>query len=686
MRADAEGLFWIDAHPALQERTKKAAGEGKTRAPHAVQQRAMPALPETGWKPPTAFPRLDSAQMICIDCETYDPDLLTHGPGWGRGVGHIVGIAVGTDDGQRWYFPMRHIVGEGNLPPEAVLQWCRDEFGRAHQPKVFANSQYDLGWLKQEGVDVAGDIIDVQIAEPLLDEHRTTYALDSLAEKYLGEGKVDDALYNWCHRAYGGKEGRPQAGNIYRAPPSLVGPYAEGDVDLPLRIWQHQKPLLEAQGLMELFQIEAVIPRILVGMRMKGVRVDVEAAGRVKESMINCVKDAVDEIKDITGVKVDIWAAQSIAAALDKKGITYPKTAKGAPSFTSEWLEHHPSKITSLIRNARRFDKASATFIDGYILDKQINGRIHGQFHQLRSERGGTIVGRFSSDSPNLENIPSRDEEIGPMIRTLWLPEDGAQWTVYDFSQIQFRIICHYAIGAGADEARAKYHADPQTDYHNMVQALIKETTGVHLERKPVKTINFGLAFTMGLDKLAENLGLPVAEAKPLIEAYHAGAPFIRTTADTIATTGQQRGYIKGILGRRHRFDHWEPRDWNKRKDHKQTTDRAALVAAVGGRDKDVVRAFTHLGLNRLAQDGEGSHVKKALVECYKAGLFNIIGYPLNIVHDDVNFSNPETPEAEEALTEARHIMENAIKWKVPMRVERTNGPTWGEQTDHTEA
>lgn len=668
MRADSLGFFWED-HPAL-----KARGE------RVEVVRALPAIPDTGWKAPTSFPRLEAAGMLCIDCETFDPDLLTHGPGWGRGVGHIAGIAVGTDDGQRWYFPMRHTVGEGNLPPDAVLQWARDTFADARQPKVFANAQYDLGWLSQEGVEVAGDIIDVQIAEPLLDEHARSYSLDTLAHKYLNEGKVDDALYAWCQRAYGGKEGRPQAGNIWRAPPCLVGPYAESDVDLPLRIWRKQQPLLEEQGLMALFCMESALPRILMRMRMKGVRVDVKRAQQVKEDLAARTNAALRRLKELCGREVEVWAAESIARALDKYGIEYPRTEKGAPSFTSDWLNFHPSEIATLIRDARRYSKAGSTFIDGYILDKQINGRVHGQFHQLRGDSGGTIVGRFSSSDPNLENIPARDPELGPLIRSLWLPEEGHRWTVYDFSQIQFRIMTHYAIGQGAEEARARYHADPNTDYHAMTQQLIRETTGMALERKPVKNINFGLAFTMGVDKLAAGMGISVAEAKPLIDAYHKGIPFVRATSDKIAMVGQQRGYIKGIMGRRHRFNYWEPREWNKRAACKLTMDKAALMMELGtARERDIVRAFTHLGLNRLAQDGEGTHVKKALVDCYQAGLFDVIGYPLNIVHDDVNFSNAGTAEVEQALAQARQFMEQALTWKVPMVVNREDGTHWGD-------
>jgi DNA polymerase I-like protein with 3'-5' exonuclease and polymerase domains len=660
MRADALGMFWED-HPAI-----KARGE-KTFVP-----RTLPPIPDTGWVMPTEFPRLDAATEICIDCETYDPELLTHGHGWGRGVGHIVGIAVGVE-GARWYFPMRHTLGN-NLPPEAVLQWCRDTLQNARQPKVFANAQYDLGWLKQEGVDIAGQIIDVQIAEPLLDEHARSYSLDTLAKKYLGTGKVDDALYTWCQRAYGGKEGRPQAGNIYRAPSCLVGPYAEGDVTLPLEIWRKQKPLLEAEGLMPLFEIESALPQILMRMRMRGVRVDVAKAEQVKAQLRKKANALGARLKSLTGRDVEIWAADSISRALDKLGVEYPRTEKGAASFTGEWLKRHPHEAVRMIADIRRYDKAVSTFIDGYVLDKQVNGRVHGTFHQLRGDSGGTIVGRFSSSDPNLENIPARDDELAPLIRGLWLPEEGARWTVFDFSQIQFRIIVHYAMGAGAEEARRRYEDDPSTDYHAMVQELIRGTTGILLDRKPVKNINFGLAFTMGVDKLADILGMNRDEAQKLIDLYHQGVPFVRHTADSIAQVAQQRGYIKGILGRRHRFELWEPRNWKLRSAHSPTRDRHGLEQDCG----PAVRAYCHLGLNRLAQDGEGSHVKKAIVDCDRAGIFDVTGPLLNIVHDDVNYSNDGSQKVEEALAEAKRIMENAIQWKVPMVVQRSDGDDWG--------
>lgn len=1246
----------------------------------------VPSIPDTGWKMPTDFPRLDAAKMLCIDLETFDPELKEFGPGWGRGSGHIVGVAVGTDDGKRWYFPMRHTIGP-NLPPDAVLAWCRDTFGDARQPKVFANSQYDIGWLKQEGVDVAGQIIDVQIAEPLIDEHATSYSLDSLAVKYLGEHKVDSVLYDWSHRAYGGKPGRAQAANIYRCPASLVGPYAEGDVDLPLRIWAEQEKVIRSEGLEKVFRIESTLPQILVAMRMRGIRVDVEGAEKARELLLGKVKDIQLQIKSITGESVDLWANDSLAKAFDRVGLTYGKTATGKPSFTSEFLEHHPHEIAGLIRQARKYEKAVGTFIEGYLLKPQVGGRVFGQFHQLRGDDGGTVVGRFcvtgdtiletsagniridefepdgcatvishtgknrkvlkrifkgkektviicltngayvrgtknhrvltplgwksiyeltsgmevitygrnnetpersgyaekmcrsvsrrtethdgangeecrnelphvihnfnrrcsprktetgesvslfgiqsgsqpsfvgkkrggalqlqryfnvwservssyiasglvywskfeaclsssscvvptswfnrysgwlgrasyrwrcneqydrqlsvndsgrtppvarsftigriqdicesgeesiwdievegdhsycaqglvhhnSSSLPNLENIPARDPEIGALVRGLFLPEEGSRWRCHDFSQIQFREICHYAVGKSGEDARRKYNEDPNTDYHDLTKQLIYETTGQDLSRKTVKCIaegqlvltdkglvpiekvtsclrvwdgvkfvdhdgviykgyqevitydgltatpdhkvwlqtgecipigeassqmdrprlatgeingkavrfshcntcsgfrtvcksillfvrrnvldrvfqlvigkniqqmsvsdtrssiygrrtistrymgsceetlretyesiiqelrsagdtitnyagrfcelvqrtlskfahpkiatgsygqqwtlrnweypicirkrkftehekvrdnydirekvqqsnrsgrmafsniskfnrsqrnvdeqaiqreldtradtfgkekrkahvydivnagpnhrftvngkivsncvNFGLAFTMGVDKLANELGLTVEEARPLIDGYHQGVPFVRETSEKVAAVAAQRGYLIDIIGRRHRFPFWEPRDWKLRKEIPMSKDYAVVASGVEARtgkpptSRDIVRAFTHLGLNRLAQSGEGDHMKKAIVDCWEAGLFDVLGPALNIVHDDISINNPGGKEGEEAVNEVRRLMSKAIAWKVPILVSAEEGETWG--------
>ena len=628
---------------------------------------ALPPVPDTGWKPPGTFPRLDSAKIICIDVETHDPLLTTHGPGSIRRDGHIVGISVGTEDGARFYFPMRHEVGGGNMDAEQVLRWARNELSRPGQTKVGANLLYDCEWLASEGVDVTGPFYDVQYAEPLLDENARSYSLEALSQKYLGEGKNSNAMYEWCAQAYGGKPGRNQAANIYRAPAALVGPYAMGDVDLPLHIREAQLPLLKADGLLDLLDLEHAQLAPLLAMRRRGVRVDVAAAERLDAELERRVALFREEHR------VNIWAAADIARRCDALGIVYPRTAKtGVPSFTSEWFaanQQHP--FAAALAKARTADKARGTFVRGYVLDAHVNGRVHAQFHPLRKGSDtdgmrGTVSGRYSSNSPNLQNIPARDPELGPLIRGLFLPEEGEDWVRFDWSQIEFRLLVHYG-GKSASEALRMYRNDPTTDFHAMVSAL----TGI--DRKPAKNLSFGLIYGLGKEKMAAALGRSREATDALFEQYHALLPFAKGAYSKAEQVASQRGYITTLLGRRRRFNLWEPRAYGEQDGQALPREAAAAKWGVGIR-----RAYTHKALNALLQGSAADIMKKALAQYWASAGRNALGAPLAIVHDEFAFSAPRTSEARRALAEVHHIMENCVTLRVPLRAEREEGPNWG--------
>ncbi len=494
MSADRIGQLWADLE------IPKALPQGKP-------PRTLPPIPDTGWAAPTEFPDLSAAKAISIDTETKDPELLEKGPGVRRGA-HIVGISVGTDTGERWYFPMRHEVApEQNLDPAIVIEWAKRELTRPGQVKVGANLLYDLDFLAQEGVHVAGPFEDVQIAEPLLDENRFTYSLDSLGKKYLDEGKTSSALQEWAERAYSDKNYRK---NIWRCPPCLVGPYAEGDVDLPLRILAIQKPLLEAQGLNELFGIESRLAPILLAMRRRGVRVDLGRAQVLDDELTQAIAVSSRALRTAAGFAVNVNAGSDLARMFDQAGVQYPKTPKGAPSFTAPWLESFDHPLCLLVREVRKLTKMRDTFIRGYIFGCQINGRIHCEFVQLKGEDGGAVSGRLSSRNPNLQNIPARDKIWGPKLRSLFVPEEGEQWFRHDWSQIEYRFLAHFGIGSNADEVRAMYNDDPSTDFHNMVM----EMTG--LERKAAKGINFGLCIAEGQRVLTDKGLVPIEKITAL--------------------------------------------------------------------------------------------------------------------------------------------------------------------------
>lgn len=689
MRSDAIGFFWVDEQREVRQRgatghksskEKKPKGERTTaRVPTGTVPRSMPPIPNTGWVTPDSFPRLDSAKIIAIDTETRDPCLLELGPGVRRD-GHMVGISVGTEDGHRWYFPFGHEYGGGNLDKAAVIRWAKEELTRPGQLKVGANLSYDLDYLAEEGVHVQGPFFDVQIAEPLIDENARSYSLENLAIKHLGEHKVDEELYKWSANAYGGKPTRrQQAGNIYRCPVALVGPYAEGDADLPLRIREKQIKLLESEHLLHISDIEHRLIPLLLAMRRRGVRLDMAKAQRIDDDLsARIIRDELALERAAGGRKININSGDDIAVLFDRLGIEYPRTRTGKPSFTAQWLERHEHPITTIIKDLRKWYKARDTFIRGYVFKYAINGRIHCQFNQLKGDEYGTVSGRFSSSLPNLQNIPARDEEIGPMIRSLFIPEDGEDWVCDDWSQIEYRLLVHYAMGESGEAARQQYRDDPSTDFH----VYCADITG--LDRKPAKGINFGLVYGMGKPHLAESLGRTIAEAEPIFKKYHSSLPFVKETFDAVSEVAGRRGWIKTFMGRRARFHLFESAVYQKdkkREDMEALTEESAKARKEAGdaQWKKYRRAFLHKALNRLLQGSAADIMKAAMVQIWESGVCDVIGAPLLTVHDELDSSVPRTAEGRDAKAEIKRIMENTVKLKVPLKVDEEVGPNWSE-------
>lgn len=666
MRADAIGMFWEDT---------QTSGRGQK----VIRQ--QPPIPETGWQTPVSFPDLSRATHLSIDCETKDPELLEKGPGWARGKGHLVGVSIGAPDGGKWYFPMRHEVEpEYNLDPEIVIRYLKETLGNPNQPKVGANLMYDVGWLEYSGIAVKGELVDVQYAEALLDE-RAKVGLEILAQKYLHEGKQSNLLYQWSADFYGGAPSSNQRANIYRCPPRLVGHYAESDADLPLRLAPILYKLMAEEGLLEVFRMECALIKLLVKMRMAGVSVDIAKAEETRGILQAREDEAILRLQDLAGVRIDAGSTgATLAKAFDRLGLKYPRTAKGAPSFTKQFLETVDNPIAEGIRGIRRLNKLRGTFIESYILNSHIDSKVYGQFHLLRGDEGGTRSGRMSSSTPNLQNIPARDEELAMIIRGMFIPDYGHPfWRKYDYSQIEYRFLIHFAIGPGADAARQLFNDHPDTDYHEMTLDMVapeakwdistKELR--KMRRRPIKNINFGLIYGMGVDKLSGDLGMSKKDGKALFATYHKAVPFAKATMDSTSAEARQLGVITTIMGRKSRFDLWEPAGWGNEAEGGALPIEQALM-----KWSNIERAYTHKALNRRLQGSAADLMKLAMYECEKQGVFDATGVPRLTVHDELDFSDPGGKD--EAFREMNYIMENCMKLRIPIKAELDIGTNWG--------
>jgi len=373
--------------------------------------------PQTEWLPPESFPDLSKYDEIAIDLETKDPELKKLGSGSVTGKGHIVGIAVAVED---WsgYYPIRH-EGGGNMEIRKVLNWFEDVL-KTPAIKIFHNAMYDVCFIRSENLKIEGRIVDTMIAGSLVDENRFRYDLGSLGRDYVGIGK-NEAVLNETAATWG----IDPKSEMYKLPAMYVGEYAEQDAVLTLKLWQEMKKEILSQDIEDIFNLETELFPCLVDMRFLGVRVDIEAAHKLKEELVLEEKKCLEKVYQETGVDVQIWAAKSIEKVFQNLKLPYEKTLKTqAPSFTKNFLSNHSNELVKQIARAREINKAHTTFIDT-ILKHEHNGRIHADINQIRSDQGGTVTGRFSYSNPNLQQIPARNKDLGPRIRSLFIPEEG---------------------------------------------------------------------------------------------------------------------------------------------------------------------------------------------------------------------------------------------------------------------
>lgn len=614
--------------------------------------------PESDWLPPATFPDLTQQKEIAIDLETCDPWLMTHGPGWAaKDRGHIIGIGIATN-GWKGYFPVAHSTG-ANLDKSVVYRWLQKQLD-APNSKIFHNAQYDVGWLKREGFTINGKIHDTSIAAPLLNENEYGYSLNRVGKRYLNEEK-DESLLKEAAQIFG----IDPKSEMYKLAPEYVGPYCEQDADLTYRLWQILKEGIVKEDVSEIYELESSVLPVLIDMRMRGVLIDTDRAQQVKKQLLNEENKIVKQIKDWYGIEPDLWAAQSLSQVFDRAGLAYPRTPKtDAPSFVASWLEGHEHKLPIAVAKARKLNKARTTFIDKMVLGHLVDGRIHGELHPLKSDDGGTVTGRFSCSNPNLQQVPARDPMIGPLIRSVFIPEEGQHWGCFDYSQQEPRLTVHYSLltqQEGAEEAALEYE-DDDADFHQIVADM------ANISRKEAKIINLGLSYGMGKDKLTSQLGISVEEAESLFNQYHERVPFIRGLRDSAARMGANRGYVKTILGRKCRFNLYEP------------IDKRALPLPMekamdeyGGKLK---RAYTYKAMNRLIQGSAADMTKKAMLELHKEGILSHTQ-----VHDELNISVTDRPECEKVM----EIMRDCVKLKVPNKVDGEIGKNWGDIKHYNE-
>ena len=610
---------------------------------------------QSEWVQPDHFPDLSKYDEISIDLETKDPDLKIKGSASTRGIGDVVGIAVAVKD---WagYYPIAHEAG-ANMNRKQVIDWFSSVL-KTESLKIFHNAIYDVCWIHRLGLKVHGTVVDTMVIASLVDENRFRYDLNSVANDYIGMGKNESALQeaakDW---------GIDPKSEMYKLPAMYVGEYAERDAEITLSLWQEFKKEINFQDLDAIVKLEQDLFPCLLEMKLKGVRIDEDQLARVEQTLQKNYDKYMKRVKEDSGLYPEIWAAASIEKVCQARNITdFDRTEKtGKPSFTKNYLKNHKDPVLRAINSAREADKLKNTFLDS-IKNFVHNGRIHADIHQLKGDFGGTITGRLSYSNPNLQQIPNYTD-IGMGVRSIFVPEKGHRWGCFDYSQQEPRLVVHFALMTpgvlGVASIEEKYNSG-KADFHQVVADIAS------IDRSEAKTINLGLFYGMGKGKLTAQLGYGEDHAAKVLKQYHDRVPFVKQLIKQVMSRAQDSGKIRTLLGRRCRFNLWEPNQFGV---HKPMKHEDALREYGPG----IRRAFTYKALNKLIQGSAADMTKKTMVDLRSEGIL-----PMIQLHDELDISIESTEQAKKI----KDIMENCVELKVPNKVDYEVGDNWGDISD----
>jgi DNA polymerase I-like protein with 3'-5' exonuclease and polymerase domains len=394
------------------------------------------------------------------------------------------------------------------------------------------------------------------------------------------------------------------------------------------------------------------------------------------------------EVGEIVTIK-EIRQTKWLERLFKKKGIRIYITALGHPSFSKEvmacYSEHEGKGLPQLINKIKHDTELAEKFLLGYIDEYAHKGRVYPTVNQFRSESGGARSHRFSYSDPPLQQMPSRDDEWAPVIRSCFEPEDGEEWCSIDYRQQEYRLIVYVAERLrcrGAKRAADMYRTNPNTDFHDYVAEITR------LPRRRAKDVNFAKSYGAGIPKFALMTGMGENEAAVVMEQYDRELPFVQEAYKEYMWMAAREGYIELIDGARSHFNLHEPqafrnfniKEWKDRYPDEKIETFSCPIEEAQERVKNdhhpwhkqkLRRSFTHKAFNRMIQGSAARQIKKAMVLVHNAG------YKILLQMHDELCTSLNDPAHAKVIAE---IMEHAVpSITIPMLTDIKLGKSWGE-------
>ena len=634
----------------------------------SAQAATTPAKPST-----PDHPAIDTTAYVCVrDLATLDAWIAraravgvvafdTETDALSSANAELCGVSLAVAPGEACYIPVGHEnEGAGGLefetPAEIEQIPCEEVIARLkpllEDPsvlKVAQNAKYDIAVLSRYGIEV-GPIDDTMLISYALEAglHKS-HGMDELSKRWLEHQPIKFASVTGSGKAQK---------SFKHVPLEPATCYAAEDADVTLRLYQHLRPRLIAEGLLTVYEtLERGMPPVLAMMENNGIKVDPDQLRKLSYDFSNRMGELEAEAHKLAGRPFNLGSPKQVGELLfQEMGLASGRmTASGAASTDASMLEDLAAQgheLPRVLLDWRQLSKLKGTYTDNLVaaIAPRTN-RIHTSY-----ALASTTTGRLSSNDPNLQNIPIRTEE-GRKIRKAFIAEPGHVLISADYSQIELRILAHVGDIPQLKKAFLEGH-----DIH---AATASEMFGVPIEgmpsetRRRAKAINFGIVYGISAFGLANQLSIPQDEAGAYIKTYFERFPGIRAYMDRTKQAARAQGFVTTVFGRKVNI----PAVKSKSAAERAFGDRAAINAPIQGAAADVMRRAMIRMPGALQQAGLTARM-------------------LLQVHDELVFEAPEA-EADAVIALAKQVMERAaepaVAFSVPLVVEARAAANWDD-------
>ncbi len=567
--------------------------------------------------------RFIRAPVLSFDFETETVDV--HNPS-------IVGVSLCCKEGISYYIP----VSSSHQDQKTIIRFLKPIVTNPKSIKICHNLKYEYSILLHHGVRIVNGR-DTMIAAFLLNNKPGSLGLKSLARRYLGVEPTE--LEELIGK---GKKSIP----IRAVPLEDLARYSCADADNTFRLYHLLYPEIVVQGMTRLFdEIECPLVEVLAEMEYHGIKVNTDVLEKLREPWLKRMVELRQQIEGMVDHPFNINSTKQLGKVLfDELGLPVISLTgkKKQPTISDEVMQQLKNKhpIIPLLIEYSDLKTRLRTFIEG--LTKAVNpktGMVHTSFNQ-------TIVptGRLSSSGPNLQNQPQRDSEA-KLIRSAFVPSKK-DWVILkaDFSGQELRLLAHYS----QDETLLHIYSNGGDVHQDTADAL-------GIDRYTAKTINFGIIYGITKYGLSSELGIGIKEAEEFIEGYLERYIGVKTWREAVWEEADELGYVSTIVEHRR----WLPEIQSTDPKIRESGKKYAVNTIIQGSGA----ALTKIAMLRIQEDITTRGLRVVM---------------LLQVHDELLFEvHPDDLMLVARIVRDRMI--HAIPLSVPLEVELSWGPSWGD-------